>query len=624
MFKAFLIVNLFLSNYIINGLLTPIFPNNIVCFPERDFCTVEGYLDYTGQDLTVNVLKDTIVTGSAKGTVSGGGVAFEVNHPGALCWGDGTNLKVTPNIEIGNKIEIKKDALLLSEMVIQNGYIIKKEKTGNTITVTGFLDSTVNPINVELRIVNPDLKSTPVGRRDASAIVGAVSANAPGYSSGISIVTTNFMAVFEFTNSITADTAFAGAYALSMWEKTDDAGNRQGITISEFEEIGGPWSLLCPTYANFINVNLKKLIIANQILKWDNNIQLLPGSDPISGFNAHVIRNLDQNTNEIMGYRFSNSINKYDFSKINIKLTDKIEFRVMTNNKLSDPLIIELNNLNENPSVIFTPQSDSAIVVNSNVVILSSNTGQIIYTLDGTDPNLDNGIIYTDSITITKEIIIKAISYSYGGKTSSVISGKYAPEVDLKTYLYPANLKVVLQSNSLSVSWTNINDPTINLYKIKIYSGTNLVSSVDTTLNPLIITNLIPNNLYTFTILARYDTIWSSESPQTTTVVFPNLVDNIIITSAKWKSTDFRISGTSSMPNSILTLYSANADNTISTNTINIRGTNTAITGISSGLPDITNNYVFDIRVTKNQVPNNPTKVFVKSSKGGISNIILV
>ena len=109
-----------------------------------------------------------------------------------------------------------------------------------------------------------------------------------------------------------------------------------------------------------------------------------------------------------------------------------------------------LNNLNENPSVIFTPQSDSTIVVNSNVVILSSNTGQIIYTLDGTDPNLDNGIIYTESITITKEIIIKAISYSYGGKTSSVISGKYAPEVDLKTYLYPANFGKIIWEGTCS------------------------------------------------------------------------------------------------------------------------------------------------------------------------------
>ena len=624
MFKAFLIVNLFLSNYIINGLLTPIFPNNIVCFPERDFCTIEGYLDYIGQELTVNVLKDTTIMGSTKGTISGADVAFEVNHPGALCWGDGTNLKVTPNIEIGNKIEIKKDALLLSEMVIQNGYIIKKEITGNTITVTGFLDSSVNTANVELRIVNPDLKPTPVGRRDASAIVGAISPAAPGYSSGISIVNTNFIEIFEFTDSITANIAFAGAYGLSMWEKTDEAGNRQGITISEFEEIGGPWSLLCPAYANFINVNLKKLIVTGQTLKWDNNIQLLPGSDPISGFDAHVIRNLDKDINEIMGYRFSNNINKYEFSIVSIKLTDKIEFRVLTNNKLSDPLIIELNNLNENPSVIFTPQSDSNIVVNTNVVILSSNTGQIIYTLDGTDPNLDNGIIYTDSITITKEVIIKAISYSYGGKSSSVISGKYAPEVVLKTYLPPVDLKVVSQSNSLSVSWTYINDPTINLYKIKIYSGTNLVSSVDTTLNPLVITNLNPNTLYTFSILARYDTIWSSESTQTASITFPSLVDDLIITSARWKSTDFRVSGTSSMPNVILTLYFANADNTISTNTVNIRGTSNSISSTSSGLPDITNHYVFDIRVTKNFVPPNPGKIFVKSSKGGVSRIILV
>jgi len=624
MFKAFLIANLFLSNYIINGLLTPTFPNNIVCFPERDFCTIQGYLDYSGQGLTLNVLKDTTITGSAKGTVSGADVAFEVNHPGGLCWGDGTTLKVTPNIEIGNKIEIKKDALLLSEIVIQNGYIIKKERTGNTITVTGFLDSTINPANIELRIVNNDLKTTSIGRRDARAIVGSISPVFTGYSSGISIVNNNFMGVFEFTDSITADIAFISAYSLSMWEKTDNAGNALGITISEFEAIGGPWSLLCPPYANYINVNLKKLIVTGQILKWDNNIQLLPGSDPITGFNSHVIRNLDQNTNEIIGYRFSNNINKYDFSKVNIKLTDKIEFRVMTNNKLSDPLIIELNNLNENPSVIFTPQSDSTIVVNTNVVILSSNTGQIIYTLDGTDPNLDNGIIYTDSITITKEIIIKAISYSYGGKASSVISGKYAPEVVLKTYLPPANLKVVPQSNSLSVSWTNINDPTINLYKIKIYSGTNLISSVDTTLNPLVVTNLNPNTLYTFSILARYDTIWSSESTQTAAITFPSLVDNLIITSAKWKSTDFRVSGTSSMPNVILTLYFANADNTISTKTVNIQGTSNSISGTSSGLPDITNNYVFDIRVTKNQVPPNPGKIFVKSSKGGVSSIILL
>lgn len=623
MFKTLLTLNLFLSNNIINGLLTPTFPNNIVCFPERDFCSISGYIDYTGEQLTLNAIKDDILIGSAKGVVSGADPAFEVNHPGGLCWGEGVTLKVTPNIEIGNKIEIKKDALLLSEIIIKNGYITNKERIGNTIKITGFVDSNIKPDNIEIRIVNPDLKTTSIGRRDVRAIVGPIGPVFTGYLSGITISGTDLNAIFEFSDSTTADIVFNGAYSLSMWETTDVVGNRLGMTISEFGEVGGPWSLLCPTYANFINVNLKKLIVANQILKWDNNIQLLPGSDPITGFNAHIIRNIDKNTNEIMGYRFSNSINKYDFSKVNIKLTDTIEFRALTNNKLSDPLTIELNNLNENPSLLFIPQAASSIV-NTNIVVLSSNTGQIIYTLDGTDPNLDNGIIYTESITISKEITIKAVAYSYGGIVSNIITGIYAPEVVLKTYLPPTNLRVVQQSNSLAVSWTNINDPTINLYKVKIYSNNNLISSVDTTINPLIITNLNPNTLYTFSIMARYDTIWSSESIKTESILFPILVDNLIITTAKWKSTDFRVSGTSSMPNAVLTLYMANADNTISTKTLNIQGTSTPISATSSGLPDITNNYIFDIRVTKNQVPANPGKIFVKSSKGGVSNLILL
>jgi hypothetical protein len=620
----YLLLNLLFRQIIINALLTPVFPNNIVCFPERDFCTVEGYIDYTGQDLILNVLKDTIIMGSAKGKVSGDAVAFEVNHPGGLCWGDNTNLKVTPNIEIGDKIEIKKDALLLSEIIIKNGKIIKKEKNGNTIKVTGFLESNIDLNNIEVRIVNNDLKTTSIGRRDARAINGPVGPIFAGYLSGIDVTNNNLIAIFEFADSTAADMAFNSAYSLSMWETTDNAGNPLGITISEFEEIGGPWSLLCPTYANFINVNLKKLIIVNQILKWDKNIQLLPGSDPITGFSAHVIRNIDQNVNEVIGYRFSNFIDTYDFNKVSLTLSDKLEFRVMTNNKLSDPLLIELNNLNENPTIIFTPQANPIEIINTNVVSLSSNTGQIIYTLDDTIPSLDNGLIYTDSISITKETTIQAIAYSFGGKESNIISGKFAPEVILKTYLPPSNLVVRQQSNSLTVSWTNIDDPTINLYKINIYSNNILISSTDTTLNPLIITNLIPNIVYSFSILARYDTIWSSESIKSPEIKFPQLVDNIIITTSKWKSTDFRVSGTSSMPNAILTLYKANADNTISSLTINIQGTNTPISGTSSGLPDITNNYVFDIRVTKNQVPPNPSKYFIKSSKGGIAGPIIL
>lgn len=620
----FLLLNLLFLCSLINSLLLPTPPNNIVCFPERDFCSMQNYLDYTGKVLTLNVIRNNIIMGSAAGTVSGNIVAFEVNHPGGLCWGDNTQLKVTPNILIGDKIELKQDSLLINEIIIQNGYITKKEQIGTMIKVTGFLDLLIDKANIEVRIVNNDLKTTSIGRRDARAIYGPIGPVFTGYQSGIEITGTTFIATFIFNDDTTANMAFISSYSLSMWQGVDPVGGGLGITISEFEQIGGPWSLLCPQYANYISANLKKLIIAGQIIKWDKNIQLLPGTDPITGFVTYIIRNINQDVNTITGYKFSNTIDNYDFSSNNIALNDKIEFRVVTNNKLSDPLLIELNNLNENPDIIITPQSNLDITVNTNIVALSSNTGQIIYTIDNTTPSLTNGLIYTDSISITKPTTIKAISYSYGGKSSIIAFGNYAPEVVLKNYLPPNDLKVTQQTNSLSISWTNINDPTINLYKINIYSNNNLITFIETSQNPLSITNLIPNVDYTFSIFARYDTIWSSESLQTTSIKFPNLSDNLIVTSAKWKSTDFRVTGTSSMPNVILTLYKSNLDNTISLTTINIQGTNTPITGTSSGLPDITNNYLFDIRVTKNQVPPNPGKLFIKSSKGGIAGPIII
>src|SRR3712207_2701194 len=85
----------------------PTFPDNVVVFPDRDFVTVEGYQDHIGEEATVTVTRGTQVVGSAVGKVAEGDVAFEINHPGGYCWGAGTDLKVTPDIQKGDKVSIK-------------------------------------------------------------------------------------------------------------------------------------------------------------------------------------------------------------------------------------------------------------------------------------------------------------------------------------------------------------------------------------------------------------------------------------------------------------------------------------------------------------------------------------
>src|SRR3954447_24713625 len=65
----------------------PSFPDNIVVFPDRDFVSVEGYSGHAGETATIQVTRGTQVIGSARALVDGGGVAFEINHPGGFCWG---------------------------------------------------------------------------------------------------------------------------------------------------------------------------------------------------------------------------------------------------------------------------------------------------------------------------------------------------------------------------------------------------------------------------------------------------------------------------------------------------------------------------------------------------------
>src|SRR5215216_586322 len=82
----------------------PAFPNNVVVFPDRDFVSIEGYQDHVGETALVEVLRSGQVVGSAKSVVAEGDVAFEINHPGGVCWGNDTTLKVTPDIRPGDKV----------------------------------------------------------------------------------------------------------------------------------------------------------------------------------------------------------------------------------------------------------------------------------------------------------------------------------------------------------------------------------------------------------------------------------------------------------------------------------------------------------------------------------------
>ena len=152
----------------------PTFPDNLLVFPNRDFITVEGYSEHQGETATVTVTRPSLggkIVGSATGVVSGGDVAFEINHPGGVCWGNGTSLKVTPDIQPGDVAAISFAGSVVGDTEVQDAFVTEDAiLSGSTVLVKGHIGPGVDPNNTEQRIVEPALVDTDIARRDIRAI----------------------------------------------------------------------------------------------------------------------------------------------------------------------------------------------------------------------------------------------------------------------------------------------------------------------------------------------------------------------------------------------------------------------------------------------------------------------
>lgn len=233
-------------------------PALVTVFPERDFVSIEGFP--AGTDLQVVVRRGTgptPVIGTARGIVPAGGI-FEINHPGGICWSG-----QTPDIQPGDWVDAFS-VVSLSFNAGQKQQVIGAQVTRRT-TVTSDgrvrVDGTaVDPrnglpfplANVEQRIINPDFQNTRIGRRDIRAdINGGRVDNVPG---GTGLLQANgapgWRAFYTGLNTTEQQLAVAGQSRAMAWFSTNANGDRFGLTISEFGEVGGPGFGGCPSTGN--------------------------------------------------------------------------------------------------------------------------------------------------------------------------------------------------------------------------------------------------------------------------------------------------------------------------------------------------------------------------------------
>jgi Chitobiase/beta-hexosaminidase C-terminal domain len=553
----------------------PTFPDNVVVFPDRDFVTIEGYQDHVGEEGLVEVKRNGQVVGSAKGKVEAGDVAFEINHPGGFCWGAGTGLNVTPNIVAGDIVSVTFPDGTGGETTT-SGAAVTEDMTlnGSTLTVKGKVGGPV-PTQLEQRIINPDLVTTGIARRDIRAVTGPLTASPKGgYSSGLAITGDTFTATYEFTNAADAQVASKatlGERAMS-WQVEDAEGNRQGLTIAEFGEAGGPGMGGCPAgptdqappaggYSAVRSTDKKQLAVS-----WTAPTPA-PGAAAVTGYSVEAIAPVAGGLSKTVGARAEVGTTRATLDVDPNVATYTVEVRALTGAKMGEPFTVATTTPTTPgggsgdqtaPKLAATPAPGVAnaegvpAAVETNQVTLASESGSdIYYTTDGS-PAVEGGLpsdaakLYTAPIAITvANTQVRAVAFDRAGNSDTAF-GVYSPSSAPAPALPAPVIKTATAGpGQVKVDWSQVTGATS--YQLSVTPVPAGGQPASTTAFTQTVTGLTGGTKYTFTLTASDGTRSSAASAGVDAT--PTAAQaKVVITSGKWKNADLRISGTTDTP----------------------------------------------------------------------------
>jgi hypothetical protein len=186
--------------------------------------------------------------------------------------------------------------------------------------------------------------------------------------------------------------------------------------------------------------------------------------------------------------------------------------------------------------------------------------------------------------------------------------GTYAPST-APPLAVPANLSGTPGQTSVTLRWDAVADATD--YQVKVYDASDKPLANQpgaTTARTQTVTGLSGATTYRFTVRARTAKQTGDESGKVT-VTTQAITDRVTITSAKWKSGDFRVAGSSSATSGTVTVHAAAATGGIGAPIAGLSGS------LTSAAPAAGSTYDLRLRTAV----ANPKQIYVKSSNGGVA-----
>jgi len=474
----------------------PADPDNILIFPDRDFISVAGYENHVGETALLELTRPGVgVIGSATAVVAAGGVAFEINHPGGVCWGNGTALKVTPDIQPGDIAAINFAGVAAGDVRTLDAFVTASAvQNGTTVTVGGHIGPGVIQANTEQRIISADLVGTEVGKRDVRAVPGPLTTQG-NYSSSLEFPTPGtFLATYVFQTATTAAiVANAGAERLLSWEFVDPAGNRQGITIAEFGLVGGPGVGGCPNGPLQSGpVGPTNVLAATQtngdiVLTWTPAVAVA-GTPAITGYRVHAVgqtatvSGTPPVTTQIeIGRRITGqAATGTRITGLIAPPTETYDVEVVSVSSAGEtfPAIHAVPVADVIPPVVTASPVAGTYAVPQNVTLSSNEPGQIWFTNDGIDPIDASGVLaptatlYTAPIPVAATTTLKFTAFDPSGNFMLPPGIAAYVITNLPTPAAPTFGPATVGQGSISLTWTDAPiTPAITEYTVTVYDA---------------------------------------------------------------------------------------------------------------------------------------------------------
>jgi hypothetical protein len=354
-----------------------------------------------------------------------------------------------------------------------------------------------------------------------------------------------------------------------------------------------------------------------------------PGAEPVSGYSVEAIAKTTSASGEQvqLGRRTSATADHTTITGLDPAESYSVEVRSLAGPRMSEAFTVDAPAPTPDapadttvPTLTATPAPTAGVVETKTVELAATDPDDtnidIYYTTDGSpaisgDLPSDTAKLYTGTaIAVTQPIQLNAVAFDPAGN-SAPLSGSYAPPSAADPPpAAPTGLTATAGQESVTLRWT-ADDPAINKYGVQVYDagGAKIGPLRETTVKNLTISGLTAGTQYFFTVSASNDNgvTYGPESAKVSATP-TKVTDQVTITTAKWKSGDFRVTGTASVVGATVSIRVGAPD-----------GPSLGNAAVTAAAPPATGG-VYDFRLRNGAAPaTNPGTIYVVSNGGGVA-----